>query len=202
MASVGFYHLTKTSLEQALPALLTRTMQVKEHGLVLCKDDQQVKILTEALWRITHPVWLPHGCHTSKHQDTSPEWQPIWLTIFEENLNEAAFLFLVGGQSLIGLKVHNIDLKDVILPGEMREIFNQVVSAEKQAEANVIRRREETNATRSLLNTAKVMADNPIMLRLKELESLESIAGKVDHLTVHNGTDGLMNDLVKLRNDK
>lgn len=103
---------------------------------------------------------------------------------------------------LIGLKVHNIDLKDVILPGEMREIFNQVVSAEKQAEANVIRRREETNATRSLLNTAKVMADNPIMLRLKELESLESIAGKVDHLTVHNGTDGLMNDLVKLRNDK
>lgn len=103
MASVGFYHLTKTSLEQALPALLTRTMQVKEHGLVLCKDDQQVQNLTEALWRVTHPVWLPHGCHTSKNQDVSPEWQPIWLTIFEENLNKAAFLFLVGGQSSIDL---------------------------------------------------------------------------------------------------
>lgn len=102
----------------------------------------------------------------------------------------------------IGLEVHNIDIKDIILPGEMREIFNQVVAAEKQAEANVIRRREETNATRSLLNTAKVMADNPIMLRLKELESLESIANKVDQLTVHNGTEGLMNDLVKLRSDK
>ncbi|CAI3926881.1 Regulator of protease activity HflC [Commensalibacter communis] len=102
----------------------------------------------------------------------------------------------------IGLEVHNIDLKDVILPGEMRDIFNQVVAAEKQAETNVIRRREETNATRSLLNTAKVMADNPIMLRLKELESLEAIAAKVDHLTVHNGTEGLMNDLVKLRSGK
>ncbi|TIV93393.1 MAG: slipin family protein, partial [Mesorhizobium sp.] len=99
----------------------------------------------------------------------------------------------------IGVEVSDIALKDVILPGDMREILNQVVSAEKQAEANVIRRREETNATGSLLNTAKVMAENPVMLRLKELEALEAIAGKVERLTVHNGTGGLLNDLVKLR---
>lgn len=99
----------------------------------------------------------------------------------------------------IGVEVSDIALKDVILPGEMREILNRVVAVEKQAEANVIRRREETNATRSLLNTAKVMAENPIMLRLKELEALEAIAGKVERLTVHNGTGGLLNDLVKLR---
>jgi regulator of protease activity HflC (stomatin/prohibitin superfamily) len=98
----------------------------------------------------------------------------------------------------IGLEVTEIALKDVILPGDMREILNQVVAAQKEAETNVIRRREETNATRSLLNTAKVMAENPVMLRLKELEALESIASKVDKLTVMNGTSGLMNDLVKL----
>lgn len=98
----------------------------------------------------------------------------------------------------IGIEVSEISLKDVILPGEMREILNQVVSAQKEAEANIIRRREETNATRSLLNTAKVMAENPVMLRLKELEALENIAGKVDRLTIHNGTSGLMNDLVRL----
>ncbi len=99
----------------------------------------------------------------------------------------------------IGLEVGEISLKDVILPGEMRDILNKVVAAEKEAEANVIRRREETNATRSLLNTAKVMAENPVMLRLKELEALESIAGKVERLTVHNGTAGLMSDIVSLR---
>ncbi len=99
----------------------------------------------------------------------------------------------------IGIKVGEIALKDVILPGEMREILNQVVSAQKEAEANVIRRREETNATRSLLNTAKVMADNPVMLRLKELEALETIADRVERITVHSGTEGLLNDLVKLR---
>ncbi|WP_269580742.1 slipin family protein [Roseibium sp. Sym1] len=101
----------------------------------------------------------------------------------------------------IGVEISDIVLKDVILPGEMREILNKVVTAEKEAEANVIRRREETNATRSLLNTAKVMAENPVMLRLKELEALEAIAGKVDRLTVHNGTGGLMNDLVRLRDN-
>ena len=99
----------------------------------------------------------------------------------------------------IGLELGEIALKDVILPGEMREILNRVVTAEKEAEANVIRRREETNATRALLNTARVMADNPVMLRLKELEALEVIAGKVDQLTVHNGTEGLMTDVVRLR---
>ncbi len=99
----------------------------------------------------------------------------------------------------IGIEVGEIALKDVILPGEMREILTAVVAAEKEAEANVIRRREETNATRSLLNTAKVMAENPVMLRLKELEALESIAGKVERLTVHNGTEGLMSDIVRLR---
>lgn len=99
----------------------------------------------------------------------------------------------------IGLEVGQIALKDVILPGEMRTILNRVVEVTKEAEANVIRRREETQATRALLNTAKVMADNPVMLRLKELEVLSDVAGKVDKLTVHSGTEGLMNDLVRLR---
>ena len=99
----------------------------------------------------------------------------------------------------LGVEVSELAMKDVILPGEMRDILNKVVAAEKEAEANVIRRREETNATRSLLNTAKVMAENPVMLRLKELEALQELAGKVERLTVHNGTSGLMNDLVKLR---
>ncbi|ESY70902.1 hypothetical protein X740_29985 [Mesorhizobium sp. LNHC221B00] len=116
-------------------------------------------------------------------------------------IDEEAAAKVRADMAEIGVEVSDIALKDVILPGEMREILNQVVSAEKQAEANVIRRREETNATRSLLNTAKVMAENPVMLRLKELEALETIAGKVERLTVHNGTSGLLNDLVKLRED-
>jgi regulator of protease activity HflC (stomatin/prohibitin superfamily) len=101
-----------------------------------------------------------------------------------------------------GLEVSAITLKDIILPGEMRDILNTVVTAEKEAEANTIRRREESAATRTLLNTAKVMADNPAMMRLKELEALESIAEKVGTLTIHSGTKGLMEDIVSLSEPK
>ena len=91
-----------------------------------------------------------------------------------------------------------IGVKDLILPGDMRELFNQVVEAEKVAQANVIKRREETAATRSLLNTAKLMDENPTLMRLKELEALEKVADKVERLTVFGGLDGVLNDTVRI----
>jgi len=98
-----------------------------------------------------------------------------------------------------GVRVSVIALKDIILPGDIRDILNQVVTAEKQAQANLIRRREETAATRSLLNTAKLMEDNPLLVRLKELEALEKIAGKVERITVVGGLDALLERTVTLR---
>jgi len=76
--------------------------------------------------------------------------------------------------------------------------LNQVVEAEKTAQANVIKRREETAATRSLLNTAKLMDQNPTLLRLKELETLEKVTEKVDKLTVFGGLDGVLQDTVRI----
>ena len=75
----------------------------------------------------------------------------------------------------IGIAVESVGVKDIILPGDMKDLLGKVVEAEKAAQANVIRRREETNATRSLLNTAKVMESNAVALRLKELETLEKV---------------------------
>jgi regulator of protease activity HflC (stomatin/prohibitin superfamily) len=83
-----------------------------------------------------------------------------------------------------GVAVVEIDLKDIVLPGEMKTILNQVIEAEKRAAANVILRREETAATRSLMNTAKLLEQNPTLLRLKELEAWKEIAEKVEQLTV------------------
>ncbi len=98
----------------------------------------------------------------------------------------------------IGVEVDDVHIKDIILPGEMRDIFNQVIEASKRAEANNIQRREETAATRSLLNTAKLMNDNPALARLKELEALEKITHTVGTLNVYGGLDGVMNGLIDL----
>jgi regulator of protease activity HflC (stomatin/prohibitin superfamily) len=98
-----------------------------------------------------------------------------------------------------GLQLDGVGVKDIVLPGEMKTILAQVVEAGKSAEANVIRRREETAATRSLLNTAKVMEDNPVALRLKELETLERVAERIDKISVFGGLDQVLNGLVKLK---
>jgi regulator of protease activity HflC (stomatin/prohibitin superfamily) len=98
-----------------------------------------------------------------------------------------------------GLAVRSVGVKDIILPGEMKTILNQVVEAEKVAQANLIKRREETAATRSLLNTARLMDENPTLLRLKELETLEKVTEKIDKLTVFGGLDGVLKDVVRIR---
>lgn len=98
-----------------------------------------------------------------------------------------------------GIEIDGVGVKDIVLPGEMKTILAQVVEAEKSAEANVIRRREETAATRSLLNTAKVMEDNPTALRLKELETLERVAERIDRISVFGGLDQVLNGLVQIR---
>ena len=98
-----------------------------------------------------------------------------------------------------GMQLESVGVKDIVLPGEMKTILTQVVQAQKQAEANVIRRREETAATRSLLNTAKVMEDNPVALRMKELETLERVAERIDKISVFGGLDQVLNGLVKMR---
>lgn len=98
-----------------------------------------------------------------------------------------------------GFEVSSVGVKDIVLPGEMKTILAQVVEAEKSAQANVIRRREETAATRSLLNTAKVMEDNPTALRLKELETLERVAERIDRISVFGGLDQVLNGLVSIK---
>ena len=83
-----------------------------------------------------------------------------------------------------GVEVLELDLKDVVLPGEMKSILNQVIEAEKRAAANVVLRREETAATRSLANTAKLLEQSPTLLRLKELEAWKEIAERVGQVTI------------------
>jgi regulator of protease activity HflC (stomatin/prohibitin superfamily) len=195
-------------------AASVKIVDVREHALdvtgqeILTRDKVSLRVNLAAKYRVVDAV----KAHTSVKDFTDALYRSLQhafrqslatksldeiLTRKGEVDGEAARVVRVEMEK-IGLDVGDIAIKDVILPGDMRDILNKVVAAEKEAEAQVIRRREETNATRSLLNTAKVMAENPVMMRLKELEALEKIADKVQTLTVHNGTRGLLDDIVTL----
>ena len=91
MTEIGFYHLTRSTLVQALPQLLARTLAAGQRALVLVRDAADLDALSTALW--ADPAWLPHGTVS----DGDPDLQPIWLSTEAEPLNGARFLFLVDG---------------------------------------------------------------------------------------------------------
>lgn len=113
-------------------------------------------------------------------------------------IDRSIFDYLRQKTADYGIEIHSVGIKDIILPGEIKTILTKVVEAEKAAQANVVRRREETAATRSMLNTAKVMEDNPVALRLKELEVLERIAEKIDKIQVNGSLDSILTELIQI----
>jgi regulator of protease activity HflC (stomatin/prohibitin superfamily) len=110
---------------------------------------------------------------------------------------EAVFADVFAVTEDLGVSLLSCGIKDVILTGEMKEIMNQVLIAEKKAQASVITRREETAATRSLLNSAKLMEENKMLYKLKEMEYVEKIADKIGEITV-NGNGGMVKQLKEI----
>ena len=96
-----------------------------------------------------------------------------------------------------GVELIETGVRDLILPGEMKTILNQVMEARKKAEASLILRREEVAATRSLANTAEILAKNPVLMRLKELEALEKVAAHGASIVVAPEIFGLSREVLK-----
>jgi len=105
----------------------------------------------------------------------------------KSSIGEYILDYAVAKIKELGVELIDCGLRDIILPGDIKEIMNQVLLAEKKAQANTIMRREETASTRSLLNTAKLMSDNEMLWKLKEMEYMEKFAEKVGQITVNGG---------------
>jgi len=193
--------------------LRARSLEVSAQE-ILTEDRVSVRITLSAFWQVNDPV------RASEARDLEDQlYRYVQFAIRDSVANRSLDGLLNARGSLdgeltravqsldaveaLGVTILSVGMKDVILPGDMREILNRVVEAEKQAQANLIRRHEETAATRSLLNTARLMENNPLLLRLKELETLERLTEKIGRLDVTTsatgqGLDGLVNNLVTL----
>lgn len=113
--------------------------------------------------------------------------------ILENKAQMSEFVFgkLKAKEKELFVEITDAGVKDIILPGEIREIMNTVLAAEKRAQANVITRREEVASTRSLLNTAKLMDENQTLYKLKELEFVERICENVGNINLNGSGDVL-----------
>lgn len=105
----------------------------------------------------------------------------------KEKVSEFILNALADKIEPLGVIIKSCGIRDIILPGDMKDIMNQVLVAEKKAQANTIMRREETASTRSLLNTAKLMEDNAMLFKLKEMEYVERIAEKINTISLSGG---------------
>ncbi|KRC36658.1 MULTISPECIES: slipin family protein [unclassified Lysobacter] len=205
--SYAFWNFQK-NVAVELVELRVQSVEVSGQEL-LTRDKVSLRVNLAASMRVTDPVAarskvakysdylyreLQYGLRKAVSAKTLDE-----LLGDKASLDADIFGYVRGQVGELGMEVLGVGVKDVILPGEMKDILNGVVQAEKSAQANVIRRREEANATRSLLNTAKLIEDSPVLMRLKELEALEKVTEKIDKLTVFGGLDGVLKQLVSLK---
>jgi regulator of protease activity HflC (stomatin/prohibitin superfamily) len=208
----GVYAFWRFNHEVTVEQVETRIRAMEVSGQeILTRDRVSLRVNLSAQYRVIDPVLargssvnvietLYAGLQLALRQAIGTRTLDVLLADKRE-LDGVITDTITEQCSTYGVQVVNVGIKDIILPGEMKDILNKVVEAEKAAQANVIRRREETAATRSLLNTAKLMDENPTLMRLKELETLEKITEKVDRLTVFGGLEGVLSDTVKINLD-
>lgn len=176
---------------------------------ILAKDKVSLRVNMSAQYQITDPVtarsklvnvtdYVYRELQFALRQAVGTRTLDSLLGNKDE-LDKVIFNAVKEKIAKFGIEVRSVGVKDVILPGDMKDILNRVVEAEKVAQANVIKRREETAATRSLLNTARLMDDNPTLMRLKELEVLEKVTEKIDKLTVFGGLEGILKDTIQIK---
>lgn len=175
---------------------------------ILTKDKVSLRINLSAMWQIANAEKVKSELADAKDYlyrelqlalRTIVSTQTLDELLADKNsLNQQVQTIVAAKAEAYGIALNSVGARDIILPGEMKAILTQVVEAQKLAEANLIKRQEETQATRSLHNTAKVMEGNPVLLRLKELEVLEKITARINTLNVYGGLDGVMNDMVRL----
>lgn len=164
---------------------------------ILSADKVGIRLNILCSYRITDPLSLVQKMEGSgkllytKIQLLAREYVGQYrldeLLAQKDEIGKVLFEQMKALQEAYCVEIMDVGIKDIILPGEIRDIMNTVLVAEKKAQANVIMRREEVASTRSLLNTAKLMEENKILYRLKELEYLERICDKVGNITLNGG---------------
>ncbi len=210
----AFWNVDRTVKVQKLdlrPQALEITAQE-----ILTKDRVSVRVTLTAFWRVADPLKAVAGstdiAQTLYKVAQFAIREAVAARTLDDILAARDRLDAELRESVakrtgeLGVVVDELGVKDVILPGEIRELINKVVEAERTAKANLIRRQEETAATRSLANTAKLMEDNKLLLRLKELESLEKLVEKVGRIDLHagqgQGLEAILKGLFRLEGDK
>ncbi|MEE0264238.1 MAG: slipin family protein [Acutalibacteraceae bacterium] len=198
----GTYYFWKSSVKVDIKYVDTRLKQMNITGQeILTQDKVSLRINFVCTYRVTDYVKIHteiddfaeqmHVAAQLALRDYVGKYKLDEILENKAEMSEFVFERLKAKEKELFIEITDAGVKDIILPGEIREIMNTVLVAEKRAQANVITRREEVASTRSLLNTAKLMDENKTLYKLKELEYIERICENVGNINLNGNTDVL-----------
>lgn len=204
----GTYYFWKTPVKVDVGFVDTRLTQMDITGQeMLTADKVSLRINFVCNYRVTDYVRIlteiddfAEQLHVASQlalRDYVGKYKLDEILENKEQMSEYVLARLKAKESELYVEIVDAGVKDIILPGEIREIMNTVLVAEKRAQANVITRREEVASTRSLLNTAKLMDENQTLYKLKELEYVERICENVGNISL-NGNGTLLSQLTSI----
>lgn len=208
----GAYHFWNGPVQVEVRSVSLRQQLLEINGQeILTEDRVPVRLNLAVQYEITDPDFVAERFENHQGQiytlvQLAVRKQVAGSTLDallneRETIANALCEALSQQATALGVTFLSAGIKDIILPGDIREIINRVLIAEKAAQANVIARREEVASTRSLLNTARLMEENETLYKLKELEYLERICDKVGSISVSGGDLlGQLKELLGTRN--
>jgi regulator of protease activity HflC (stomatin/prohibitin superfamily) len=194
----GMYFFWKNAIPVTVMKADLRQLQLEVSGQeILTRDKAALRVNFYAQYKVTDVVKAIVNCKDYEKQlyilmqlalrEYIGMFSLDELLENKESVSENIMKTISISAARLGVEISACGIRDIILPGEVKEIMNQVLIAEKKAQANIITRREETASTRSLLNTAKLMEDNAMLFKLKEMEYVEKIADKINTISLSGG---------------
>ena len=208
----GTYYFWKTPVKIEVAYVDTRLTQLDITGQeMLSADKVSLRINFVCNYRITDCVKIATEIDDFKEQlhvaaqlalrEYVGRYKLDEILENKEEMSSFVFERLKAKAQDLYVEIVDAGVKDIILPGEIRDIMNTVLVAEKRAQANVITRREEVASTRSLLNTAKLMDENKTLYKLKELEYVERICENVGNINL-SGNGNILSQLAEILGSK
>lgn len=175
--------------------------QTVEGQEILTSDKIGIRVTLIAQFRVVDPVAARHQVGDYRSQ----LYQDLQLTLREAITGRSLEDLLKERDALssslkddvapramaYGVELARVGVKDMVLPGTVRAVFLQEVEADLKGRAGLTAARHEVAAARARANTAKLVQENPLLLRLQELETLAQLASKSGNVVVIPGLDSL-----------
>lgn len=153
---------------------------------VLTADNVGLKVSVAVTFEVADPVRAVHGAQSYEEALRVAVQLALRAAVAAANVDELLARRVEIGGALraavapsaepIGLRVHAVEVKDVMFPGELKKIFAEVVRAQKEGQAALERARGETAALRSLANAARLVQESPALMNLRVLQSVAGAA--------------------------